>query len=485
MKASYLFGILILLLYSASFGQKNTEFWFVAPDATSDNGDSSRYIKSTFFSEVNDMKISQPVQADFPVNDGLTAMIAVDPGICAFGHILNDNTSVCAGTVIELESKPALSYHWSPGYGLNDLTIQNPWVIIDSTRTFYLYTTEYSENLIVNPDFEMGNTGFETDYTYCNSNNCLLALGDNGYAVGADASFFVNTYFSGHDHTTGSGDFMIVNGGRSSLKVWRQTIPVTPNTTYTFGLWISRMNYYDTAQIRVTINGSQLGAIFTPPVVTNIWQRVLRTWNSGMQTTATIEIVDMKTSVVGNDFGLDDITFGEIIACKDSVTITASKNVNLGQDTVISPGQQLVLTPTGGPFEHYNWNNGDTTQSILINEAGKYWLHAKDPIGCDSYDTIIVRSDNSFVIFPNAFTPNADGKNDIFRPRSNNVVKFNMAIYNRWGQILFETNNVEDGWDGKLAGNDCAVGLYVYVASYEYRYQEETKTIRGSFSLIR
>ena len=89
------------------------------------------------------------------------------------------------------------------------------------------------------------------------------------------------------------------------------------------------------------------------------------------------------------------------------------------------------------------------------------------------------------MVFPNAFTPNADGHNDIFRPHSNNVVKFHMSIYNRWGQILFETDNVETGWTGKLAGNNCDAGLYVYVASYKFIYQQETKSVRGSFSLIR
>jgi gliding motility-associated-like protein len=278
---------------------------------------------------------------------------------------------------------------------------------------------------------------------------------------------------------------MIVNGGRSSLKVWKQTILVDQNTTYTLGVWISRMNTYDTAQIRLSINGSQLGAIFNPPVVTNKWEQVLRTWNSGMQTNATIEIVDLRSSVTGNDFGLDDIAFGKIIACADSVTITASKTVSLGQDTVISPGQQLLLSPSGGPFGHYNWNTGDTTQSISINEAGKFWLQATDPIGCSSHDTIIVRTNNSYMVFPNAFTPNGDGDNDIFRPGSNNLAKFHMAIYNRWGQIMFETDDALTGWNGRKADTDCPIGLYVYVASYEFKYQEKTKSARGSFTLIR
>ena len=411
--------------------------------------------------------------------------IFVDPGPCPKGHILNNDTAVCPGSIFELHSKPVLTYQWLPSNLMNNSTIQNPWLVIDSTRTLYLYTTEYARNLVKNPDFELGNAGFVTDYTYCDGNNCLWPMGDFGYSVGTDASYYLNTYFSGRDHTTGSGNFMIINGGRPSLKVWQQTISVMPNTQYTLGVWVSRLSDYDTAKIRFSINGAQLGAIYTAPTSRNKWEQVSRTWNSGSQTNAKIEIVDQRLVAEGNDFGLDDIFFGEIISCSDSVTITASQNVSLGHDTIIAPGQVLDISSTGGPFNYYNWNTGDTTQSITIREAGKYSLLATDQIGCESRDTINVKSSNSFVVFPNAFTPNADRDNDVFRPMSNNVVKFHMAIYNRWGQLLFESYDAETGWTGMTGGKDSPAGLYVYVATYEFKYLEEMNTARGSFTLLR
>jgi gliding motility-associated-like protein len=277
----------------------------------------------------------------------------------------------------------------------------------------------------------------------------------------------------------------MINGGRPSLKVWQQTIPVMPDTQYSLGVWVSRLSDYDTTKIRFSINGAQLGAIYTAPASRNKWEQVFRTWNSGSQTYAIIEIVDLRPVEVGNDFGMDDIFFGEIISCSDSITITASQNVSLGHDTIIAPGQVLEITPSGGPFDQYSWNTGDTTQSISIREAGKYSLLATDQIGCESHDTINVKSSNSFVVFPNAFTPNADGDNDVFRPLANNVVKFHMAIYNRWGQLLFESDDAETGWPGMTGGKDSPVGLYVYVATYEFKYLGETNTARGSFSLLK
>src|SRR4051812_31311531 len=84
--------------------------------------------------------------------------------------------------------------------------------------------------LITNSDFSLGNSGFTSDYAYCNSANCLFS--DLAYAVGSDPTFFHNQ-FQGNDHTTGTGNFMIINGATSSNKnVWCETINVDPNTTY-------------------------------------------------------------------------------------------------------------------------------------------------------------------------------------------------------------------------------------------------------------
>ncbi len=405
-------------------------------------------------------------------------------GDCNPGYILNSDTKACNGSVFEMNSRKALSYKWSPGKLFNDSTIQNPWLVVDSTRTYYLETTNYKINLVLNPDFEMGNTGFVTDYTYCNDNNCLWPLGDNGYSIGADAGYFLTTYFSGYDHTSGSGNFMIVNGGRPTLKVWRQSIAVKPNTEYTLGLWICRLSEYDTAKIRITVNDAQLGTTYTVPAFTNQWEQVQRTWNSGSYTIANLEIIDMRPVETGNDFGLDDLFFGELTSCTDNITITASENVNLGHDTIISPGQKLVIAPLNGPFEKYNWNTGETTKSILISKAGKYWLSVTDQDGCISTDTINVKNSEFFVVFPNAFTPNADRLNDVFRPKTSNVNTFHMSVFNRWGQLLFETNDSNSGWNGMIDGKYCEAGLYVYSASYELQNESVAKTVRGSFILV-
>lgn len=420
----------------------------------------------------------------FPVGD--TVRLHAAMGDCSQGYIVNHDTAVCSGSVVDLSSRKALTYHWYPENYISKSFDQNPYVIIDTTRTFFLETTDMISNLVVNPGFEMGNTGFETDYTYCNTENCLWPMGDNGYSVGKDAEYYLTGYFAGHDHTSGSGNFLIINGGRPTLKVWRQTIAVDPGKEYTLGFWLSRLNELDTAKIRFSVNGAQLGTVEVPPLQTNVWKQVVRTWNSGSHHSAIVEIADMNPAVLGNDFGIDDIFFGELTACIDSIKITASKNVKLGPDTLITPpDQQLVLNAMGGLFSDYRWNTGENTPSITINKPGTYWIVATDEKGCVSHDTILVKNARGFLVFPNAFTPDANQHNDFFCPVGSNVSTFHMWIFDRWGQVIFETDNMNQGWDGKSKGETCPSGLYIYTASYELQPGTGIKTQRGAFTLLR
>jgi len=404
---------------------------------------------------------------------------------CSPGFIINNDTSVCRGGVLELHSRPAFTYSWSSAGNLNNTQVQNPYSIVNYPATYYLTTTSFSQNLITNPDFELGNTGFYTDYTYCNGDNCLWTMGDYGYTVGADASYFLRTYFSGHDHTSGAGNFLIVNGGRPSLKVWSQTVAVNPGTEYTFVVWMCRLSEYDTTQIRFSVNGSMLGDIYKVPVATNRWERVTRTWRSGSQTQARIEITDTRPVELGNDFGIDDIYFGEIFTCTDSVKVAASVDVNLGADTVITPPDQLlILAPKDQTYSQYTWSTGENSESITVNQPGVYWLSATDQAGCSSVDTLLIRNSLNFVVFPNSFTPDADGSNDSFRPVTSNIKIFHMSVFNRWGQLLFETDNPYTGWNGFIGQELCPADVYSFIATYEFQDIAGTKSTRGIFQLF-
>ena len=91
---------------------------------------------------------------------------------------------------------------------------------------------------------------------------------------------------------------------------------------------------------------------------------------------------------------------------------------------------------------------------------------------------------NNILNLPNAFTPNGDGVNDVFRVQGQNIKTLNGKIFNRWGQELFTWSDVNDGWDGKYNGKDAAEGTYFYVVTVEF-VDGEVRNFTGSVLLTR
>jgi hypothetical protein len=101
-------------------------------------------------------------------------------------------------------------------------------------------------------------------------------------------------------------------------------------------------------------------------------------------------------------------------------------------------------------------------------------------VDCDSVDPSDCK-----VFIPTAFTPNGDGNNDNFRPKANcKTEKYELVIYNRWGQVVFTTRSQYNFWDGKLKNKDAPVGSYIYMLKYKFPLQD-FKKVNGSILLIR
>lgn len=170
----------------------------------------------------------------------------------------------------------------------------------------------YAVNLIVNGDFEAGNIGFTSDYTYFSA----PINADTSYAIGNNPREWhaYRQWASFGDHTTGHGLMFIGDGATAPNKVvWQQTVAVASNTLYTFSYWGASSFHSSPARMRVTINGIQVGSDFMFPSQTGQWQRFSVLWNSGSATQATIRLVDQTLKADGDDFALDDISLQAVV----------------------------------------------------------------------------------------------------------------------------------------------------------------------------
>jgi gliding motility-associated-like protein len=156
---------------------------------------------------------------------------------------------------------------------------------------------------------------------------------------------------------------------------------------------------------------------------------------------------------------------------KDSIKIDFYHQPNLGIDTVLCSHNKFKLDLSfADPGGTYLWNTGATTSFLDVFHPGTYTVILTYNNTCHLYDTIEVAAieDDPPLFIPNSFTPNSDGLNDVFSPAGNyeNIVDFYMAIYNRWGKLIFETRDKNQGWDGIINNDTVQLGVYVYRIDY-------------------
>jgi gliding motility-associated-like protein len=160
-----------------------------------------------------------------------------------------------------------------------------------------------------------------------------------------------------------------------------------------------------------------------------------------------------------------------------TVTITPTAKIFAGNDTAVVIGQPLQLNAidiNNSGFTQYTWSpptglNDPYINDPVANITGDitYTIVASTPDGCEGADTISIKAYAFSDIFvPNAFTPNGDGRNDLLRAVLIGIKEFKyFAVYNRYGQQIFYSNNPSAGWDGKVNGTPQNTNTFVWMAA--------------------
>lgn len=184
--------------------------------------------------------------------------------------------------------------------------------------------------------------------------------------------------------------------------------------------------------------------------------------------------------------------------CKKSLDLPLDVNdpilvdVNADPNATINEGESVELQVINvRPGIVYIWSTGDQGTKIIVSptETTTYYVTGTDANGCSGVDTVTVtvrtaKCDETDVYIPNAFTPNNDGSNDIFIPRSHFIDEMELIIYNRWGQEVFRTTDKNRGWDGTFNGKPLNPDSYAYYLKVVCVNAEEYVK-RGNVTLIR
>ncbi len=292
------------------------------------------------------------------------------------------------------------------------------------------------------------------------------------------------------------GEPVTLSGNGANTYSWNNgvtdNVAFNPTTTATYTVvGTNGFGCTDTTAIQVTVNNlppvtanaSVLSVCEGEPLTLNGGGALYYTWdNSVMNGVSLVPATSAMYTVTGTDVNGCENT--------DSVYVVFFPAVpfSLGPDTVVCPREPITLTANGN-FSSYLWSTGSMAPSIVINFANSYWLTVTDVNGCPYTDDLeATLAEDCFVtlFIPNAFTPNNDEHNRYFRTTGSYIKFFHMEIYNRWGEMVFETDDIDSHWDGTYGGKICPQGMYTYIVKYAHDLNSDEKlTQTGHLNLMR
>ena len=167
------------------------------------------------------------------------------------------------------------------------------------------------------------------------------------------------------------------------------------------------------------------------------------------------------------------------------ITFLKKPDIEITGEICLEGKDSIVLKATAG-FTSYNWMNTIASEATYtVTQPGIYWAEVSNLCGVKRDSIEVLDRCNFEIYMPNAFTPNGDGLNDSFGVSEYNRNKFiKLSIYNRWGQVMFETTEKEKKWDGTFKGQLQTAGIYVYYLQME-TLDGKALSKKGIITLIR
>ena len=364
---------------------------------------------------------------------------------------LGNDTSICANQSITLDAGAGfINYSWSTGAASRSITLSRQGTyFVEATAANSCTSSDTILILNIGPPFQiLGNDTTlcqETIYTY------------NFNLPGA-------TYLW-NDGSTGS-DYRISKGGVYSLTVVQQgcTVKDTVVIGYKNNPIFSLGN--DTTLCR----GNTLAFDLQFHDASYVWQDG-STLDDFLVTATGLYYVSVNLN-------------GCIASDTIAVNYLDVPKFTLGRDRTICHGETIILRPALQLAATYLWQDGSTAKSFSAKDTGTYNLQVSNICGTTS-EKIVFRAGLCDVVFPNAFTPNGDGLNDIFRVKYTFTVKaYHLTIFNRYGQKVFESIDMSNGWDGNFNGIPQSPDIYVWVAQITGLNGVE-KTDKGIITLLK
>lgn len=418
--------------------------------------------------------------------------------------------NVCNGLLVNFINQSEFSSYYQWDFGVEGIATD----ISDLPNPVYVYpdTGVYTVMLISNPGYNCSDTAF-MDIAVYRELIADIALPNPQCIIGNTFDFVAGGEFESN------ASFAWTFGGNVNVSASNAQDPtgISWNEAGIFPVTLTITNPYCSAfdstivvihpelEVGFTVNASNVcepaNVIFTNTSAFS--QGATFFWEFGDGGTSTqLNPIYQYTTPGNYDVSL---TVKNIVGCTDTITLQrpAFITVRESPDAGISasPVVQSILTPEV-TFEDLSENDLDTWLEpgdgnrvefpdgmYIYSDTGTYEARiiAVNEVGCYDTASVKVKIEPIYVFYvPNAFTPNGDSVNDTFYPRIEGFKRYEMIIYDRWGDEVFRTTDLNKHWDGKANGgkNISPLGVYTYTIKV-LDIQKNERSYLGSVTLVR
>ena len=400
--------------------------------------------------------------------------------------LLPKDTLICVPDAVQLQAVSTGTYSWSPLFNIINANTATPTVSPTTTTWYYVDVDEEGcknrDSVRVRVVDHVTLNAFG-DSTICLSDAAQLNTTGDGLRFQWTPATYLNDATLANPVATPAGTttFQVIARIGSCSATDAVTIRTVPYPAAKAGA--DTIICYNTPAI---LHGSYTGSTFS--------------WSPEYHLNNPRSIDPIVTPPGSGKFNYVLSVFDTLGCPKpglDTVVVTVLPRVIpfAGNDTAVVVGQPLQFNATGGLY--YNWlppfglSSNSIANPIAVYDAPAdsigYSVIVTDAAGCfdTAYMSVKVFNTDPQVFVPTAFTPNADGRNDVIRPIAVGISHIDyFRIYNRWGQLVFSTTTNGKGWDGNISGRPQGTNTYVWIVhAVDFTGKEFFK--KGSVTLIR
>ncbi len=422
---------------------------------------------------------------------------------------LSASGSLCAGNPINFNNQSVGGniFHWDFGVA----SLSNDTSNIKNPTYMFPDTGQYVVTLITNPGTPCTDTTTQTFYIYPPLSPTLMpvaaqCLKNNSFNFTVNGSFTSYATFNWNfiSGTPSSSTLQNPNGityaatGKYPVKVVVKQAVCTRTLTDTARIFqnpslifdpgkyivcdstLTKFNNLTPTTLPTTYNwlfsngtvlhGPQPSHMFSPPGVYNL----------------TLTIITLSGCI-------DTINY----VVPAFITVNPKPNANFNflptTTTIFDPDIYFFDLSSGATSWYYDLGDGDNSTMVNpshhYNAPGNFYVTqtVSNNFSCNDTITKLVKILPEFRFWiPNSFTPhNKDGLNDVFKPSLYGVEEYDFSIYNRWGQLIFKTNDTDHGWDGKFKGVECEQGAYSWLINFKNEVSIRREQHYGSVTILK